>query len=329
VRTINTPAITATDLHKKYGSLTALDGVSFTVEKGSIFGLLGPNGAGKTTTIRVLTGLTRLDSGEATVLGFNITEENLRAKARIGVVPEVSNIYEEMTALDNLIFSGELYGVIHTERKGRALELLEEFNLVDRAEDIVLGYSRGMKRRLTIACALMHRPELLFLDEPTTGLDVQSAHQLRDQIRRLNKEGVTVLLTTHYLEEADQLCDQIGMISSGRIVALDSPERLKASVTGDRVVEVSFSAPASERELAALLGVVEVRRLGDKFRITYAGMGEPVSELVDYARGSGLRVETLNTLKPSLEDAFLKITGTPPDEVLREKEQQKQRRMDA
>lgn len=324
-----TQAIIATDLHKKYGSLTALNGVSFTVEKGSIFGLLGSNGAGKTTTIRVLTGLTHPDSGEAKVLDFNITDENLLAKARIGVVPEVSNIYEEMTAMDNLIFSGELYGVLTTKRKGRALELLEEFHLADRAEDIVLGFSRGMKRRLTIACALMHRPELLFLDEPTTGLDVQSAHQLRDQIRRLNKEGVTVLLTTHYLEEADQLCDQIGMISNGKIVALDSPERLKASVTGDSVVEVSFNTPTSEKELETLPGIVEVRRLGDKYRITFTGKGEPVSDIVDYARSNSLRIETLNTLKPSLEDAFLKITGTPPDEVHREKEQQKPRRMDA
>ena len=264
-------AIIATDLHKKYGSLTALNGVGFTVGKGSIFGLLGPNGAGKTTTIRVLTGLTQLDSGEATVLGFNITEENLRAKARIGVVPEASNIYEEMTALDNLIFSGELYGVSRTERRGRALELLDEFNLGDRAKDTVIGLSRGMKRRLTIACALMHRPELLFLDEPTTGLDVQSAHQLRDHIRRLNKEGVTVLLTTHYLEEADQLCDTIGLINKGRIVALDSPERLKASVTGDRVIDVSFSSPTPEEELKNLPSVVEVHRLGDKYRLSFSG----------------------------------------------------------
>ena len=323
---ITTHAITATDLHKKYGSVTALDGVCFTAKKGSIFGLLGPNGAGKTTTIRVLTGLTQLDSGEAKVLGFNVTEENMQAKAKIGVVPEASNIYEEMTALDNLIFSGELYGVSSNDRKRRALDLLEEFNLADRARDIVLGFSRGMKRRLTIACALVHRPELLFLDEPTTGLDVQSAHQLRDQVRRLNKEGVTVLLTTHYLEEADQLCDQIGLISKGRIVALDSPERLKASVTGDRVVEVSFNTPTSE--LGSLRGAVEVRSLGDKYRITFLGKGEPVSDLVDYARRHSLSIESLNTLKPSLEDAFLKITGTPPDEVLREKEQQKQRRMD-
>ena len=321
-------AISVNNLTKHYDGLTALNGVSFDVSRGSVFGLLGPNGAGKTTTIRILTGLTRPSSGEATVLDFNIAEENLRAKSRVGIVPEASNVYEEMTALENLIFSGELYGVPSSERKQRAMELLEEFNLTERAGDTVLGLSRGMKRRLTIASALMHRPELLFLDEPTTGLDVQSAHQLRDQIRRLNKEGVTVLLTTHYLEEADQLCDAIAMINRGRIAALDSPENLKTSVTGDRVVEVSFSAPAVEEELGMLPGVVEVHRLGDKYRLSFAGEGDSVSDLVEYARNRDVKIVTINTLKPSLEDAFLKITGTALDEVSRDKEQLRQRRVD-
>jgi len=322
------PAISVNNLIKHYGDLTALNSISFDVPRGSVFGLLGPNGAGKTTTIRILTGLTRPDSGEATVLGFNVSEKNLPAKSMVGVVPEASNIYEEMTAMENLVFSGELYGVPSSERKSRAMQLLEEFNLTDRAGDTVLGLSRGMKRRLTIACALIHRPELLFLDEPTTGLDVQSAHQLRDQARRLNRAGVTILLTTHYLEEADQLCDTVGMINRGRIVALDSPESLKVSVTGDRVMEVSFSAAAPEEELEALPGVVEVHRLGDKYRLSFAGEGDSVSDLVEYARNRGIRIATINTLKPSLEDAFLKITGTAPDEVSRDKEQPRQRRTD-
>jgi len=251
----------------------------------------------------------------------------LRAKARIGVVPEASNVYEEMTALENLVFAAELYGVNRSERKQRSMELLEEFDLADRAGDTVVGFSRGMKRRLTIACGLIHHPELLFLDEPTTGLDVQSAHQLRNQVRRLNKQGVTILLTTHYLEEADQLCDTIAMINRGRIVALDSPEDLKASVTGDRVVEVSFSAPCAEKDLETLPGVVEVHRFGDKYRLSFAGETDSVSDLVEYARNCGRKIATINTLKPSLEDAFLKITGTPPDEVGRDKEQLSQRRM--
>jgi ABC-2 type transport system ATP-binding protein len=320
-------AIEAINLKKSYEGHTAVDGVSFTVAEGSVFGLLGPNGAGKTTTIRMLTGLIKPTSGKAVVLGLDMASEPIQAKASIGVVPEASNIYEEMTARDNLIFSAELYGVLKAERRRRADELLKEFRLDDRAGDIVQGFSRGMKRRLTIACALVHKPKLLFLDEPTTGLDVQSARQLRDQVRYLNGEGVTVLLTTHYLEEADQLCDRIAMITSGKIVMIDSPENLKACVTGENVVEVSFSTQLPEDDLASLKNVTEVHQLGDKYRLTYTG-GDPVGGLVDYARRSGAKITSLNTLKPSLEDAFLKFTGLAPDDVRKEKEPQKQRRND-
>jgi ABC-2 type transport system ATP-binding protein len=256
--TITTPAIIATDLHKKYGSLTALDGVSFTVGKGSIFGLLGPNGAGKTTTIRIMTGLTRPDSGSVSILGHDIKIDIIEAKKKVGVVPEISNIYEEMTAEQNLVFAAELYGVPSKERRKRATELLDDFGLGERSHDLVVGFSRGMKRRLTIACGMVHRPEILFLDEPTTGLDVQSALALREQIRKLNREGTTILLTTHYLEEADQLCDTIAMINRGKIVALDNPENLKASVTGSRVIELSFSEQVRETDLASIKDVIEV-----------------------------------------------------------------------
>jgi len=320
-------AIEAANLAKSYDGHRAVDGVTFSVNTGSVFGLLGPNGAGKTTTIRMLTGLTPPTSGKAKILGLDMVSESLKVKARIGVVPEASNIYEEMTALDNLVFSAELYGVRKVERRKRADKLLEEFRLEDRAGDIVQGFSRGMKRRLTIACALVHRPDLLFLDEPTTGLDVQSARQLRDEVRNLNDNGVTVLLTTHYLEEADQLCDSIAMINNGKIVTIDSPENLKACVTGEKVVEVSFSAQVPEDELNALDCVTEVHRLGDKYRLTYSG-GDPVGGLVDYSRGRDLTIVSMNTLRPSLEDAFLKLTGMTPDEVRKEKEPQRQRRND-
>lgn len=318
--------ISAEGLVKRYGDLTALDGVSFSVPRGCVFGLLGPNGAGKSTTIRILTGLTRPTSGKATVLGHDA--EAVEAKARIGVVPEASNVYEEMTALDNLVFAGELYGVPRDERRSRAMELLELFNLSDRARDVVVGLSRGMKRRLTIACALVHRPELIFLDEPTTGLDIQSARILREQVRELNKGGVTVLLTTHYLEEADQLCDSIAMINRGRIVALDTPENLKARVTGSRIVEVAFSGGVDEADLGGLPGVTEVHRLGDKHRLTVGDDSDIVGEIADYARSRGVTVSTINTLRPSLEDAFLKITGVNPEEAKKDKEPQRQRRND-
>ena len=320
--------ISVEGLVKRYGDLTALDGASFSVPRGCVFGLLGPNGAGKSTTIRILTGLTRPTSGKATVLGHDVEAETTEAKARIGVVPEASNVYEEMTAFDNLVFASELYGVPRGERRRRAMELLEIFNLSDRARDVVVEFSRGMKRRLTIACALVHRPELIFLDEPTTGLDIQSARILREQVRELNKGGVTVLLTTHYLEEADQLCNYIAMINRGKIVALDTPEKLKASVTGSRIVEVSFSGGVEETDLGKLQGVTEVHRLGDKHRLTIGDDSDIVGEIADYARSRGMTVSTINTLKPSLEDAFLKITGVNPEEAKKDKEPQKQRRND-
>jgi len=185
-----------------------------------------------------------------------------------------------------------------------------------------------MKRRLTIACGIVHRPEVLFLDEPTTGLDVQSALVLREQVRKLNKEGTTVLLTTHYLEEADQLCDTVAMINKGKIVALDSPEQLKASVIGSNIVDVSFSEPVDEEELCKSCRLIDVHRLGDKLRLMVGSDVDIVGELTDYARARWLRIVTINTLKPSLEDAFLRITGLNPEEAGRDKEPVKMRRQD-
>lgn len=319
------PAILATELHKKYGILKAVDGVNFTVGKGSIFGLLGPNGAGKTTSIRIMTGLTRPDSGSVSILGHDIKTDTIEAKKKMGVVPETSNIYEEMTAEQNLVFAAELYGVPSRIRRKRAKELLDDFGLGERSHDLVVEFSRGMKRRLTIACGMVHRPEILFLDEPTTGLDVQSALALREQIRRLNKEGTTILLTTHYLEEADQLCDTIAMINRGKIVALDKPENLKASVTGSNIIELSFSGPVGETELASIKSVIEVHRVGDKFRLVVGDVKDIVGEISDFARGRKLSITTIHTLKPSLEDAFLKITGLNPEEAVKDKDQPKPR----
>jgi ABC-2 type transport system ATP-binding protein len=259
-------------------------------------------------------------------MGYDVTSEAVKAKQMVGVVPETSNVYEEMTALENLVFAAELYGVPRAERKIRARELLEAFGLLDRAGSRVADFSRGMRRRLTIACALIHRPELLFLDEPTTGLDVQSARQLRDRVSELRDEGVTVLLTTHYIEEADQLCDVVAMINQGRIAALDSPENLKAFVTGTRVVEVSFSGHPVEGDLEGIQGVIEVHRLGERYRLIVSGEADIVGGLLDYARNRGLRVVTLNTLKTSLEDAFIRITGLAPEEVRKEKDQPRQGR---
>ena len=308
--------------------VSAVGGIDFAVRQGEVFGFLGPNGAGKTTTIRMLTGLTRPTAGGARVLSYDLRRDVTNIKKRIGVVPEASNLYDELSAVDNLVFSMQLYGVPRRERLTRAVALLARFRLSEKRDTPFAKLSRGMKRALTIAAALAHRPPLIFLDEPTTGLDVQSAIILREQVRRLNREGTTVLLTTHYLEEADQLCDIVAMINKGKIVALDSPEQLKASVIGSNIVDVSFSEPVDEDELRKSCGLIEIHRLGDKLRLTAADEVDVVAELADYARSRGLRITSISTLKPSLEDAFLRITGLNPEEAVRDKEPARMRRQD-
>jgi ABC-2 type transport system ATP-binding protein len=233
--------VKAKGLTKQYGHLLAVDHVDLEVFEGEIFGLLGPNGAGKTTTVRMLTGQTKPTSGEALIAGYDIIHEPIKAKESVGVVPEVSNVYNEMSAWDNLVFAAELYGVSRIERGKRAAELLKLFGLYERRGDKVGNFSRGMKRRLTIAAALIHKPRIVFLDEPTTGLDVQSSRAIRALLKQLNESGVTIFLTTHYIEEADQLCQRIAIINQGKIVALDSPEKLKTRAEEQHAVEVSFS----------------------------------------------------------------------------------------
>jgi len=232
-------AIEVNELTKRFEEITAVDGISFEVERGEVFGFLGPNGAGKTTTIRMLTGLSKPSSGKASILGFNINSKISEIKKRIGVVPEVSNLYDELSAMDNLVFMAQLYGVPSRERKKRAEELLKTFRLHERKDNLFRTFSRGMKRALTIAAALIHNPEILFLDEPTVGLDVVAARSLRNLISNLRQQGITIFLTTHYLEEADLLCDRVAILVKGRILAIDTPEALKAK-TNKKSLEEAF-----------------------------------------------------------------------------------------
>jgi ABC-2 type transport system ATP-binding protein len=305
------PVIQVVCLGKRYGDVVAVHDVSFEVGRGEIFGLLGPNGAGKTTTIRMLTGLTKPTSGTATVVGRDCVRESLAVKERIGVVSEVSNLYNEMSAWENLMFIGELYGVDKPTRTARAKELLEALQLFKRRGDRLATYSKGMKRRVRIAAALIHTPELLFLDEPTSGLDVQSSRLIRSIVRELNKKGTTVFLTTHYIEEADQLCNRVAIIREGRIAILDSPEKLKASLQSERVLEVAFSKDALG--IGALLqtngSVVDVSREGGKYRIRTTNISAVVTELVQLASLNDLEIVSINTKQPSLEDVFVKHTG--------------------
>ncbi len=293
-------AIQVTQLTKHYPAargappVRAVDGIDFTVRQGEIFGFLGPNGAGKTTTIHMLTGLTRPTAGHARVLGFDLADGVTQIKKRVGVVPESSNLYDELSAFENLIFSMQLYGVPRKQRAPRADELLSRFRLAEKRDTPFAKLSRGMKRALTIAVALAHRPPLLFLDEPTTGLDVMSARNLRGMIAGLGDEGVTVFLTTHYLEEAERLCDRIAVIVRGRIVALDTVAGLKALVQEKVAVEVTLEDGS---------GNLETRR------VAAPDVAEAARAVLDQAQAEGRRVVDIHAVHPRLEDAFVQLTG--------------------
>jgi len=297
-------AIEVDQLTKYYGGLLAVDRISFVVEEGELFGFLGPNGAGKTTTIRMLTGLSRPTSGHTRVLSFDLATDVARIKKHIGVVPEASNLYDELSAFDNLVFAMQLYGVPRGERAARAEELLACFRLSEKRDVLFAKLSRGMKRALTVAAALAHRPPLLFLDEPTTGLDVMSARNLRQMIAGLRDQGVTIFLTTHYLEEAERLCDRIAIIVKGRIIALDTVDGLKASVPGRTVVEVTLSDGN---------GCIETARFNGDDVIT------AVRAALAGATADGRRVLAVNTVRPTLEEVFVQLTGLSAEVMLAEK----------
>ena len=302
-------AISVSSLSKNFGEIRAVDGISFEVKKGEMFGFLGPNGAGKTTTQRILTGILKPDSGVIHIMEFDFFKHSFDAKMLMGIVPEMSNPYIDLTAWDNLLLMGELYGVSKKKRKQKAMELLELFGLGDRKDQKTKGFSKGMKQRLILAMALIHEPELLFLDEPTSGLDVQSARLIRNLVSELNQNGVTVFLTTHNIEEANQMCDRVAIINSGKIVAIDRPENLRNAIQSSQSVEIAFDKPIGDLEsLQAIEGVNEVTKEGDKLRLYTNNPGDVACQLVEYANTHELQVLALNTLAPSLEDVFVHLT---------------------
>lgn len=307
-------AISASNLTKHYGTFHAVENVNFTVKKGEIFGFLGPNGAGKTTTIRMLTGISIPTMGKALIMGYDIQKQPVLAKEQMGIVPDISNVYNELTAWDNLTFTGKLYNIAKADREKRADELLKLFGLYDRRREKVEGFSRGMKRRICIAMALMNNGSILFLDEPTSGLDIQSVLIIKKLIHDLNKNGLTIFLTTHNIEEANQLCDNVAIINHGRIAAIDTPERLKRTMQDLQSVEVAFDTmpPNALKELSEVSGVTEVTKEGDKFRIFTNDPPTTLSSIWSYTKSNNLKLITINVIGPSLEDVFVKLTGIKP-----------------
>lgn len=304
-------AIEVENLTKYYDKFLAVDHINFAVKQGEIFGFLGPNGAGKTTTQRMLSTLLTPTEGRILIKDHDLTSDAYPAKRQIGLVPEESNVYTELTAWDNLMFTASLYRVPRDERAKRAQELLETFGLWEKRAVKAENFSKGMRRRLSIAMAIIHKPSLLFLDEPTPGLDAQSIRAIWDLIRKMNADGTTVFITTHQIEEANQLCGRVAIISHGKIAVIDTPERLKADFRRVQSVEVAFDGEMAEKSpgLASLPGVTAQVKVGDKTGLYTEDPSALLPRLIQYAEANHLRVVSLNTLGPSLEDVFLEITG--------------------
>jgi ABC-2 type transport system ATP-binding protein len=315
-------AIETRKLTKHYGEITAVDHIDLQVWKGEIFGFLGPNGAGKTTTIRMLVGLTTPSEGSARIQGYDIQKEMLQVKRCVGVVPETSNLYNELTVWDNLHFMAGLYHVPKHERKDRITRLLKTFGLSDRSGKKFGGLSKGLKRRATIAAALIHHPDILFLDEPTSGLDVMSARSLRQFLKTLRETGVTVFLTTHYIEEADQLCDRIALIVNGRIITIETPDNLKKAIHGTSIVEVIFDSPIHTHDQNELAQYGQIKVQDNTVRMQVTNVSQSLKAITRFADIHGLEIIDINTVKPSLEDAFVTLTGIQSEAMLLEKDQQ-------
>jgi lipooligosaccharide transport system ATP-binding protein len=303
------PLIEAKALTKRFGRQVAVDGIDFQVRPGEAFGFLGPNGAGKTTTMRMIACVSSVTEGELRVLGMDPRRQGPEIRARLGVVPQLDNLDSELTVWDNLLIYGRYFGMPLAEIRERAAELLHFAQLDDRRDSRVDPLSGGMKRRLTIARSLINRPDLLLLDEPTTGLDPQARHLLWDRLYRLKLGGVTLVLTTHYMDEAEQLCDRLVIMDDARIVAEGSPRELIERHATREVVELRFATPADQEQqgaaLARLDSVGRVEPLADRI-LVYADDGDQA--LADLAR-AGIRTESTLVRRGSLEDVFLRLTG--------------------
>jgi len=319
-------AIVVEGLTKRFSEVTAVNSVSFEVRRGELFGFLGPNGAGKSTTINLLTGLARPDAGRIWIGGVDCTHNPKAAQHLTGVVIDESNLYAELSGFDNLCFCASLYGIRKAEREMRARKLLDEFGLAAAAERKFATYSKGMKRKLAIAAAIIHEPQILFLDEPTTGIDVASARQIRQLIAALRSRGTTVFLTTHYIEEAERLCDRIAFIVNGRIVRIDATENLLQPVKQKHLVQITYSA-ANGNNLEALPTLLAKNFPGLAFQALSPGLIQvsaeqsiPVGPLVRFLEEQGAEVAEARRMRPSLEEVFVEITGIEAEAMRREKE---------
>jgi ABC-2 type transport system ATP-binding protein len=313
--------ISVTGLEKRFERVTAVAGIDFEVFGGELFGFLGPNGAGKTTTINMLTGLARPDAGTIRVGGIDCLDHPRAAQHLIGVVPDESNLYPELTGFENLCFCAALYGMGKKERQIRARQLLGDFDLTPAADRKFAGYSKGMKRKLTIAAGIVHHPKILFLDEPTTGIDVAAARQLRRLISDLHRTGTTIFLTTHYIEEAQRLCDRVAFIVEGRIVRIEKVVDLLQPLQSRHVLQISCASQRKgmQADLAGAFPACEFTiPMYNTIRVE-ADTPIGVGPLVRFLEDRGAEVIEARRVRPSLEDVFVSITGIEAQNMRKEK----------
>ena len=301
-------AVVAANVTKTFGKIVAVNDVSFEVGKGEIFGFLGPNGAGKTTTMRMLTGIMSPDKGRVLVGGIDMEKDPIRAKMRTGVIPEVGNVYADLTAKQNLALTGRYYGLSKDVIGKRTEELLIKVGLSERSDDLVKTFSKGMKQRISIACAIIHNPGILFLDEPMEGLDVQSKRLIVDTIHDMNRNGSTIFLTTHNIEDASKLCQRVAIINKGRIIAIDRPEKLKTMFDKNQSIEVAFDRTVDASALTHG-SVTKIEISGDRLRLYTSDPDGTIKHVAAWAQGNGVRILSMTMNGPSLEDAFVQLTG--------------------
>ncbi|MBL8094487.1 MAG: ATP-binding cassette domain-containing protein [Anaerolineales bacterium] len=303
----------ARELRKTYGENEAVKGVSFEIKTGEIFSLLGPNGAGKTTTISMLSGLIAPTGGDAVIAGHSIVSDSLRVRERIGVVPQEIALYDDLTARENLTFWGQMYGLGGARLSARIAAVLEQIGLSDRANERVKTYSGGMKRRVNIGVGLLHEPQLLFMDEPTVGIDPQSRRAILDTVKALNALGMAVLYTTHYMEEAAELSNRVGIIDHGRMIALGTQRELAQQIGGRETLSLHISDDQNSSALAdvvrALPGVDQASAMDHTVSVIVASAAEALAPVVGAASAHGFRIKGVEVAEPDLESVFLHLTG--------------------
>jgi ABC-2 type transport system ATP-binding protein len=307
------PILRANNLVKKFGDLTAVDDVSFEIYEGEIFSLLGPNGAGKTTTISMLSTLLTPTSGDAMINGFSIKNDNMQVRNYIGIVPQEIALYDDLTALENLYYWGRLYNLSGRTLELRVAEVLEQIGLTDRAKDRIKTYSGGMKRRVNIAAGLLHKPKLLFMDEPTIGIDPQSRRMILDKVKELNQQGMAILYTTHYMEEAQELSNRVGIIDHGKLIAVGTQEQLTKQVGENDSIHILTDPMDDLSSIAAKLqgfdGITRVTVDESGLNLITSNAETNLAPIIQEVSQAGARIKSIEIIEPNLETVFLHLTG--------------------